>query len=208
MDGLLTTLISTPSLLYVLLFLGLWIAITGAHVPGTGIIEITALVLIGMSVYVLTLLPTNWWAFLLIIGGAACFLMLPYISQRYAPLSDVGLGLQTVGGLFLFTDRGVSLPVLIITMLIAWLYNRFVLMPVLRSQREKPTFEDDAEIIGAVGQVVTALEPTGTVKVKGETWSARADQDLAVGTEIVVRAREGLQLIVEKAKRDETRDTH
>jgi membrane-bound serine protease (ClpP class) len=204
MDGLFATLLANPSLLYVMLFLGLWIAITGAHAPGTGIIEITALVLIGMSLYVLTLLPTNWWAFLLMVSGAACFLMLPYVSARYAHLAEVGLAMQAVGGLALFADQGVSLPVVIVTMLLAWLYNRFVLMPALRSQRQKTDYHDYNEIVGAAGRVVKALDPAGTVMVKGEIWSARSLDTLAEGTEIIVRERQGLQLIVEKAKRDDT----
>lgn len=197
------TLLANPSLLYIMLFLGLWIAITGAHAPGTGIIEIVALVLIGMSLYVLTLLPTNWWAFLLMLSGAACFLMLPYLSPRYAHLAEVGLAMQAVGGLTLFADQGVSLPILFITMLMAWLYNRFVLMPVLRSQRQKTDYHDHNELVGAVGRVVKALDPAGTVMIKGEIWSARGLQDLPEGTEIIVRERQGLQLIVEKAKRDD-----
>ncbi len=203
MDGLLTSLLNNPTLLYVLLLFGLWVAITGAHVPGTGVIEIAALVLIGMSLYVLTLLPTNWFAFMLLLGGAVCFFLLPYVSQRYAHLAEVGLVLQALGGVMLFPERGVSLPVIVVTVLVAGVYNRFVLMPLLRVPQGKTEYHEQTELIGAVGRVVKPLDPTGSVLIKGEIWSARSDQTLPRETEIIVLSRQGLELIVEKAKRDE-----
>src|SRR5687768_15742724 len=110
MEALLTPFLADATLLYVMLLIGLWVAITAAHVPGTGIIELAAFALIGLSLYALTQLPTNWLALMLLVAGAGCFLVLPYLSPRYAHLAELGLIMQGVGGLTLFTDRTMSLP--------------------------------------------------------------------------------------------------
>lgn len=204
MEALLTLFFADPSLLYVLLLAGLWVAITAAHIPGTGIIELAAFGLIGVSLYALTQLPTNWLALVLLVGGTGCFLVLPYLSPRYAHLAELGLVLQAVGGLTLFTDRAISLPVLGVSLLLSWLYNRFVLMPILRTQWNKTDYHTYTEVVGAVGRVIKPLDPMGTVLVNGEIWSARSAQDLSAETEVIVQSRRGLELTVEKAKRVES----
>ena len=49
------------------------------------------------------------------------------------------------------------------------------------------------------------IEERGTVPVKGELWTARSQARLESGTEIVVTGQEGLELHVEKAKREDAR---
>lgn len=201
METLFTPLLADPTLLYVMLLLGLWVAITAAHIPGTGVIELAAFGLIGVSLYALTLLPTNWLALMLLVAGAGCFLVLPYLSPRYAHLAELGLIMQGIGGLTLFSDRMIYLPVLGVSLLLSWLYNRFVLMPILRAQWQKTDYHEYKEMIGAIGRVVKPIDPTGTVQVNGEIWSARSVQAIPANTEVVVQARRGLELTVEKAKR-------
>jgi membrane-bound serine protease (ClpP class) len=201
MEALLTPLLADPTLLYIMLLVGLWIAITAAHIPGTGVIELAAFGLIGLSLFALIQLPTNWLAMMVMVGGAGCFLVLPYLSPRYAHLAELGLVLQAVGGLTLFTDRTVYLPVLGVSLLVSWLYNRFVLMPILKAQWHKTDYHEYKEMIGSIGRVVKPVDPTGTVQVNGEIWSARSVQAIPANTEVVVQARQGLELTVEKAKR-------
>lgn len=54
-------------------------------------------------------------------------------------------------------------------------------------------------LIGKVGIVTTsinALDATGQVKVNGEVWSAKADEDIKQGTEVEVVKIDGVKLIV------------
>ena len=46
------------------------------------------------------------------------------------------------------------------------------------------------------------IEERGTVQVNGELWTARSRKRLESGAEIVVTQQDGLELHVEKAKRD------
>lgn len=203
METLFTPFLADPTLLYVMLLLGLWVAITAAHIPGTGVIELAAFGLIGISLYVLTLMPTNWLALMVLVMGAGCFLVLPYLSPRYAHLAELGLVLQAIGGLTLFSDRMIYLPVIFVTVMLSWAYSRFVLLPILRKAREKTDYHRYTEVVGSVGRVVKEIDPVGTVMVNGEIWSARSFQSIPANTEVVVQGQRGLELTVEKAKRTE-----
>ena len=53
-------------------------------------------------------------------------------------------------------------------------------------------------LIGQAATVVRACQPSGQVRLAGETWDARCDEWADLGDEVVVRARNGLTLIVER----------
>jgi membrane-bound serine protease (ClpP class) len=56
--------------------------------------------------------------------------------------------------------------------------------------------------LGEIGEVRTALDPTGSIYVAGELWTARSEKVLEPGEKVKVLDREGLLLIVEPV--DET----
>jgi membrane-bound serine protease (ClpP class) len=192
-----------PTILYLVLLAGLWVAVLAAHMGGTGVLEIVAFVLLAGSLYALTLMPTNWEAFLLMLLGAGCFFVIPYLSPRWGYLAELGLVLQAAGSFFLFDSEKQVSPLIIVAMIvISWLFNRFLLMPVLKSHRTQSAIDKAAEVIGQHGRVVDRIDPLGAVNVNGEIWTARSHAALEVDTEIVVTAKQGLELRVEKAKRE------
>ena len=52
-------------------------------------------------------------------------------------------------------------------------------------------------LVGRSGIASTDLWPEGQVRIAGETWRARCDGRCDVGTKVVVRAIEGLTLVVD-----------
>jgi membrane-bound serine protease (ClpP class) len=54
-------------------------------------------------------------------------------------------------------------------------------------------------LIGASAEVVTALTPTGQVRLDGEIWRAHAEAGVQVGDTVRIRSVEGLTLEVEPA---------
>jgi membrane-bound serine protease (ClpP class) len=52
-------------------------------------------------------------------------------------------------------------------------------------------------LIGAIGEVTTALAPVGQIRVLGELWKARSSSELPGGTTVRVVALDGLMLDVE-----------
>ena len=54
-------------------------------------------------------------------------------------------------------------------------------------------------LVGRTGIASTALWPEGQVRIAGELWGARCEGGCDPGTSVVVRAIEGLTLVVEAA---------
>lgn len=197
-----------PNLAYFLLVIGLWLAATAAYIPGTGLIEAFAGVGVLGALALLAGLPTNLTGLLLLSMGVVGFALIPFIRRRPLWLVGAGLALQVAGSLMLYNDGVMVSPVLMsVTLIVPLAYHTLVLMPMMERhfERQMPTMERDANLVGMTGRVVQDLEPIGTVQVNGETWSAEGRRRLRAGTPIVVVSREGLRLVVDldKQKRDQ-----
>ena len=75
--------------------------------------------------------------------------------------------------------------------------------PKLESLRKKNIQHTNADrLIGREGVVIVPLNATegkGQVKVDGQIWSAKAEEDFNEGTKITVKAIEGVKLVVGRA---------
>jgi membrane-bound serine protease (ClpP class) len=189
-----------PNIVYLALLIGLWSGVTAAYVPGTGVVELASAAISLAAVFMLAAMPTNWLAVLVVVIGVAGFLLTPLLNHKLATLATAGLILQAVGSAYLFEGVSVSLPLVAATIILSLLYHRFVLLPVLTSQRKHPNLNDDNLLLGARATVVNPINPLGTVRARGEFWQARSDEPLAAGEEAIVVDRDGLVLVVESLK--------
>ncbi|GAB5494480.1 MAG: hypothetical protein Phog2KO_46950 [Phototrophicaceae bacterium] len=192
-----------PNLIYLALLSGLWLGVTALYVPGTWIPEIVSVLLIAGSLWVLGSMATVWWAVALLSLGVSLFLLLPFFGERYGRFAELGLVGQVIGGLFLFKEQSVSPILLVVTVLLAFLYHRFVLIPTMKNQRRFNEYDESNEVLGIRGRVIKDLNPVGTVYVNKELWRARSSESLDKDTPIMVVAQDGLELIVEKAKNED-----
>jgi membrane-bound serine protease (ClpP class) len=82
-----------------------------------------------------------------------------------------------LGGLFLFNpsvpNARVSRPLIVGVAIAETLFFVFVMRAVLRA-RFTPVRTGSQTVVGADGLVVTALDPVGIVRVRGESWTARS----------------------------------
>ena len=191
-----------PNVVYLLFMAGLWVSATGTYIPGTGVAEIGGAALIIGTLYLLGLLATNWIAVIALVVGTSLFFLLPLLKSEWEHFAVAGLALQALASLFLFTDAAVSPVLIALAVLLAWLYHRGILLSILRMQRELSSTQKDEFLVGTRGRVMGAIEDRGTVQVNGELWTARSRSRLESGTEIVVTQQDGLELQVEKAKRE------
>lgn len=192
--------ILNPNIIYLIVLFALWISVMAAYVPGTGVAEVFAFGLLMIGVLALTAMSTNWIAVVLLMGGVLGFLVMPLVRPQLSRYAIGGLVLQAVGGFFLFNNASVSVVLIVLTLGISLAYYRYGLLPLLAAQRRKAVVNEDDLLIGTVGRVVKPLEPTGTVNVNGELWSAISDKPLQTGEDVVVLERDGLQLYVEAVK--------
>ena len=198
---------ANPDVIYMVLVLSLWVSVTAAYIPGTGIMEGVAVVGLFGSLVALAQLPTNWIAVLGVVVGVAMFFVMPFLKQQYAPMAVLGLGLQGLGGVFLFNDLTVSPFVIMLMLVIPLAYHQLVLLPMIQKINDQPVTHRDDTLIGMHGRVTEDINRVGTVRVNSELWTATSDDPLEAGSEIIVVAREGLQLVVEEMKRKRHSET-
>ena len=192
-----------PNVIYLLLMAGLWISATGTYIPGTGVAEIGGAALIVATLFLLSQVAANWIAVIALVIGASLFFLLPLLKSEWERLAIGGLALQAAASFFLFAESGVSPVWILLSLIVAYAYHRTILRSVLAQQRTLSSTQKDAFLVGERGRVVAAIEDRGTVQVHGELWTARSRSRLASGTPVVVTEQDGLELRVEKAKRQE-----
>jgi membrane-bound serine protease (ClpP class) len=77
------------------------------------------------------------------------------------------------------------------------LLNLGLALLVLRALSEKPQTGSES-MVGERGVVDSVASPFCWVKVRGELWRAKSNENLDVGDKVVVRKLEGLTLEVER----------
>ena len=192
-----------PTLIYLLLMVGLWLGATSFLIPGTGLAELGAVVLLGGAFWGLAQLPTNWSAVLVLISGLAVFILLPLLRPRLAPYAEFALVAQGGASFFLFDGMSAGAVAIGAVMVTAFAYNRMLLMPLINRMEEMPAAGNESEmLLGATGRVTSALEPpqAGSAHINGESWTIRAGEPLEPGDLVQVVDVKGLEARVERVK--------
>jgi membrane-bound serine protease (ClpP class) len=189
-----------PNVAYLILVGGILLAIMAILNPGTGLLEIAALIFLVLAGYAMYNLPINYWALGILLLGVIPFI---FALRKSGNLIYLGISILAliVGSLFLFQGEGwrpAVNPVLaiIVSTLSAgflWLVGR----KVLEVESIRPT-HDLAALIGALGEAKTEIFTEGSVQVAGELWAARSQQPIPNGAKVRVTGREGFILEVEK----------
>lgn len=195
-----------PNVLYLVLVAGIWIAALAVVSPGTGVLELLALLALGAAGAGTLFAPLNAWALLLLLAGAVFFVL----SLRFIK-PGIGLVISalafSLGSTFLFEpQQGIvavhpilALVVSLLTIGYFWLAVRSTVL----AQRSLPTI-DLSRVIGAVGDVRTPLDPQGSIYVLGELWTAESETPVQPGQHVKVIARDGLMLTVIPIENEKT----
>jgi membrane-bound serine protease (ClpP class) len=171
---ILDTLID-PNLILVLMSIGI-LGITveilspGLIFPGT----VGAISLI-VGLFGLQVLPVSWAGVLLMLLALGFFVAEAYVTSHGA-LAFAGIASFVVGALFLFDPAGDAYDVSVwVALAIAGTLGVLLaaaLTKVVEVRRTRPQTGEE-ELVGDVGVVREALDPTGYVFVHGELWRAR-----------------------------------
>jgi membrane-bound serine protease (ClpP class) len=168
----------------------------GAIFPG--VIGAISLVL---AFYSFPTLPVNY-AGLVLIALAIIFFIVEVKMPSYGILSIGGLISLTLGSIMLFEDMGVSLRLMIPTILLVGSFFIVVAGLAFRAYRVKPKSGTEG-LLGEVGLVKERIDPEGLVFVHGEYWQAKAKEKLEPGEKVEVVGVDGLVLKVKKATNQE-----
>ncbi len=191
--------LANPELAYLLFLLGVALIYFEFQAPGgfvAGTIGFTLLILAAMSFQVL---PLHWGSLGFIILGVG-LLILEIFVVSYGLLTLAGLAVFILGSLFLFKgDEGfisIEYPVLLSTLagvtvsvgLIAW-----YLIKDAKKQKLNPSFFLP---VGVQGVVVKVQGLTGMIKVRGELWKYKSEEEFSPGDKAEVIEAETENLVV------------
>jgi membrane-bound serine protease (ClpP class) len=194
--------LADPNIAYLLMMagmLGLYIELT--H-PGLALPGVAGGICLLLALTALHVLPVNYGGLGLIVLGAAML-----VAEAFLPTFGVvgvgGLVAFVIGSLFLFDRDGTGLAVSRTLIATAGggvaLVMLIIATLVVRSQRSRVRGGSEG-MIGEVGVVRRALEPSGTVVVRGEYWNAVSDAPVPTGSSVEVVGVDGLTLRVRPAR--------
>jgi membrane-bound serine protease (ClpP class) len=189
-----------PNIAYILLVVGVVMAIMALFAPGTGILEVGALFVLFLAGWEISQQPINVWALVLLIIGVIPFILAMRRSRNLVFLA-IALVAFVIGSAYLFRGAswwqpGVNPILAIIASLVASGYLWIAATKVLETEKIKPRHNLE-RIIGDTGEAKTDIYNEGSVQVGSELWSARSDVLIHEGSKVRVVKREGFILEVE-----------
>jgi membrane-bound serine protease (ClpP class) len=189
-----------PNVAYLLLVVGVVLAIMALFAPGTGVLEVGAIFVLFLAGWEISQIPINIWALVILIIGVIPFILAVRKSHNMVFLV-VALIVFVIGSAYLFQGAswwqpGVNPFLAIIASILASGYLWIAATKVLDTEKIKPR-HDLAKIIGAMGEAKTDIFSEGSVQIGSELWSARSAVPIPEGSKIRVLKREGFILEVE-----------
>lgn len=189
--------VTSPSVAYLLLLVGLLLIVFEFFTAGVGIAASVGILCLGLAAFGLGALPTRPLGLALIVLAIAGFSI---DTQAGAPRVWTGVGTVALvaGSLTLFD--GVSIPLVTMVLVIAATLVFVIsgLPSVVRTRFSTPTIGREA-MIGEMGTALADVSPDGTVEIRGAAWRARTNRATPIkeGEPVRVVAIEGIVLEVE-----------
>ncbi|MEP7357695.1 MAG: NfeD family protein, partial [Anaerolineales bacterium] len=180
-------LLTDPNVAFILLVLGLWATVLAVTVPGTGLPEAAAVILLALAAVALFNLPTSLVGLGLMILAMGLFLAEVHWPAHGALLVSGAIAMG-LGGLLVFPQDGRSAAHLSwLTILGAPLVTTAVFGLLIRQglrTLHMPALQDLRRLVGSVGVTRTEVAREGTIYVAGEDWSATADGKIPPNTDV------------------------
>jgi membrane-bound serine protease (ClpP class) len=200
--------VATPSMVYLLLVLGLAGLAFELTQPGFGFAGTAGIVLVMLAVYGITVVPPTVVGIAVLLGGIG-LLALDVVLRRLGVFTALGLAAFVAGSLLVYGE--VADAILISPWLIggltfgSLLYYGFGLTVALQSRDRIRTTQRG--LIGLIGEARGRLAPDGPVFVKGTLWRGRSTgRPIQPGSRVRVRGLDGTILKVEEEPEGSTED--
>jgi len=201
--------LANPEIAYILLTLGT-VGLIFEFQSGFGIGGVLGAICLVLGMISLSILPFSVGGLLIILLGIG--LMIAELKfATHGILTIVGIACLLLGSIMLFSPIEPFWKVsrVLIVSTVGMLAGFFILVAWLGIKSQRAPKVSGQEILpGAHGEAVTALDPSGIVRVLGEDWSATVmpgAKRIGKGERIIIRSIEGLKLAVEPAEPREHR---
>ena len=201
--------LANPNVAFVLLTIGGIGILIELISPGLIVPGVVGIIALALAFTAIANLPVNWVGL-----GLILLAMLLFYLEAAAPgwgVFGISAAISFIVGAFLlfggFGAPPIPEPSFRVNLWVIGVLGAFLAVSLalfLRENRKAKAAEgypSQVSLVGEVGVVVTALDPRGTVRVRGESWSAASDsgESIQQGEQVIVSDVEGLTLKVFKA---------
>ncbi|HTQ75855.1 MAG TPA: nodulation protein NfeD [Burkholderiales bacterium] len=193
------SVITDPSVAYLLVLLGIYALIFEFSNPGLVFPGVVGAICILVAAYAFHMLPVNYAGLALMLLGIA-FMAGELFFPAYGSLGVGGAVAFVLGSVILIdTDvPGFGVPfALVLGVAAASAAFIFFAIGMTLKARKRPIVSGREELIGSTGEVLEDLESEGWARVHSETWRVRSSTPLKAGQRVRVAALKGLLLEVE-----------
>jgi membrane-bound serine protease (ClpP class) len=155
-----------------------------------------------LSLYVLQVLSVNYAGLALILFAFILFIAEIKVMS-HGLLAAGGIASLLLGSIMLFNtsegQMGLSLGVIIPTVLVTSAFFIFAMTMAIRARLKKPTTGMEG-LVKEVGIASTPIAPEGKVSIHGEFWNAISDESIGKGEKVQVIEVKNLKLHVKKTE--------
>lgn len=194
----LLSVITEPTIAYLLLLVGLYGLLFEGYNPGAIVPGVVGGISLLLALYALQVLPVNYAGVALIVLGVV-LMTAEIAAPSFGALGIGGVIALMAGSLILFDTQvpGFGVPTQLIGSigLVSALTFMGVIWLAARARRQ-PVTTGVAELVGHVAVAESDFHEHGYVRIRGEVWQARSDALVVAGQSVRVRGLDGLTLLV------------
>ena len=191
---------ANPDVAFLLLNIGFIALIAWVFHPGLHVSLALGVVCTVLGLLILETLPVQLVGIALLLVAAVLF-VLDVKATAHGVLTAGGIALLVLAGLLLFNpsvpNARVSRPLLVVVAIAVGL-SATALLRALLAARKLPPQSGIERLLGATGIAATALDPVGSVRARGEWWTAESVAGpIEAGSPVRIVRLKGLKLQVE-----------
>ncbi|MBA4421037.1 MAG: hypothetical protein C0391_07795 [Anaerolinea sp.] len=202
-------MLTNPNIVFLLLSVGVQAILIELSSPGGWVAGFIGVICLALATYGLGILPVNWFGLFFMLIAFVLFII-EIKSPTHGALTVAGVGSFIAGGLILFNSSSapsfqhVSVPLVIVTGILTAAIFATIISFAIRAQR-KPILTGRESLSEKIGVVRKKLNPSGSVQLNAELWTAESEDGslIPVGTRVRVVEVSGLKLIVTPAHMDD-----
>ena len=194
----LLSVITSPTIAYLLLLIGVYGLILEGYNPGAILPGVVGAICLLMALYALQMLPVNYAGLGLIVLGII-LMIAEVMSPSFGALGFGGIIAMVIGSIILIdTDVpgfAVSRPLIGSIAVVGSLGLMAIIWIAVRA-RQRPVVSGREELVGAAGVALENFDHEGHVFVHSERWNAIAEGPVREEQAVVVTGVDGLILKV------------
>jgi membrane-bound serine protease (ClpP class) len=202
----LLNVLANPNIAFLLLAVGVQALLIELSNPGAWVPGFIGVVCLALFVYSIGVIPVNLLGLIFIVTAFVLFYLEAH-SPTHGVLTVTGIVSFVVGALVMFNSplqpgqirvQPISIPLVVAVAMINGAVFAFIFTRALQAQRVPPATGINV-LIGKIGDARSDLNPSGTIYVASELWTAEAQGgDIPSGSQVEIVGVDGVKLLVKR----------